>query len=141
MQYKRILGIAAALTLAACSPAAVDQGDSSSSAAAMPSSAAAQASSAAVTSDARIIDVVVSDWAFTPSTITAAVGENVQLRFTGDKGMHGVAVPDLGINVRIASGESAVVDVPTDTAGTFAGKCNVPCGPGHRDMTFSVVVQ
>lgn len=91
--------------------------------------------------DVRIVDVTVTDWSFTPNVITAKKGEKVQLRLLGDDGIHSLLVADLGLNIRVEPGSDTVIDVPTDTAGTFAGRCGVPCGPGHRDMTFSIVVE
>lgn len=91
--------------------------------------------------EARVIRVEASNWAFTPSTITAKVGEKVTVTFVGIAGHHGVAVPDLGIDVKFDEGQTATVDLPTDTAGTFPFRCNVFCGEGHREMTGTIVIE
>lgn len=152
MKYKSLLAAMATLALAACSTATVSEnGDASSSASSSSVETAMEASSASVTDassapaaaegDARVVDVTITDWEFSPATITAEQGEKVQLRLKGDKGIHSLLVADLGLNIRVEPGSETVVDVPTDTAGTFAGRCGVPCGPGHRDMTFAIVVE
>jgi cytochrome c oxidase subunit 2 len=160
MQYKHILAVAAVASLAACTPASPDTGSgsmmgSSSSAAAMEKSSAASimeqssaqameaASSApaAMEGDVRVVDVTVTDWSFTPATVTAKQGEKVQLRLKDEDGIHSLLVADLGVNVRVSPGETTVVDLATDKVGTFEGRCGVPCGPGHRDMKFTIVVE
>lgn len=88
----------------------------------------------------RTIAVHVTDWSFTPTTITAKKGEKVKLQITGDKGIHGFAVPGLSMNLRIEAGKTVTVDLPTDTAGTFEARCSIPCGPGHRDMKATVII-
>lgn len=88
----------------------------------------------------RLIVVAVSNWQFAPATVNVKKGEKVTLRFSAQSGVHGVAVPGLKLNVQIPAGDSIDVTLPTDTTGTFAGFCNIPCGPGHRDMKFTVVV-
>ncbi len=149
MKNKYLLAAVMALSLAACSPATVSENGSSSSSSvdameASSASAAMEETSSAPTAmedDTRVIDVTITDWTFTPSTITAQKGEKVSLRLKGDKGIHSLLVADLGLNIRVEPGSETVVDLPTDVTGTFAGRCGVPCGPGHRDMTFSIVVE
>lgn len=95
----------------------------------------------AVVPRARIVDVTVTDWSFTPGAVTVKKGEKVQLRLKGDDGVHSLAVAGLGLNVRVEPGSSTVIDLPTAVAGTFEGRCGVPCGPGHRDMKFLIIIE
>lgn len=154
MNTKFIALALAVSSLAACSPAAtLPDGDSASSssssssrAATIPSSSAPAVSSAPSddgepTGSVRVVDVSVTDWEFSPATIVAKKGEKVQLRLKGGEGIHSLLVADLGVNIRVQPGETVVVDIPTDKAGTFNGRCGVPCGPGHRDMTFAIVIE
>lgn len=153
MQYKHILAAVAVASLSACAPASTDTGSgsvvsSSSASAAMEaiSSApaameAASSAPVAMESDVRVVDIVITDWSFTPATVTAKQGEKVQLRLTDVEGIHSLLVADLGVNVRVSPGETTVVDLATDKTGTFEGRCGVPCGPGHRDMKFTIVVE
>lgn len=96
---------------------------------------------ATTTTDVRVIQVTSENWKFTPNVITAKKGEKVQLQVTGISGVHGFAVPDLGINVPVAPGQTVTIDLPTDTVGTYAFFCSIPCGPGHFDMTGQVVIE
>jgi heme/copper-type cytochrome/quinol oxidase subunit 2 len=88
----------------------------------------------------RVIEVTVEDFKFAPTSITVKKGEKVVIRMTGLSGRHGFAVPDLGINTEIPEGKTVDIDIPTDTAETFAFKCSIPCGPGHRDMTGTITI-
>lgn len=90
--------------------------------------------------DVRIIEMTVDDWMFTPAAISAAKDEKVIVRLTGVAGIHSFAVAELGINVRVEPGQTVDVEIPTGTAGTFAFRCRVPCGPGHQDMAGSLVI-
>lgn len=110
---------------------------SSSSAATTTSSVATSQPAAGQT---RTIAIAVTDWSFTPTTITAKKGEKVKLQITGDKGIHGFAIPGLSMNLRIEAGKTVTVDLPTDTAGTFEARCSIPCGPGHRDMKATIII-
>lgn len=89
----------------------------------------------------RVISVTVENWSFSPAAITVKQGEIVELHLQGVSGTHGFSVPGLGINVPVAPGETKLVPLPTETAGTFAGRCSIPCGAGHSDMKFSVTVE
>ena len=92
-------------------------------------------------SEARVVRVEVANWAFTPSLVTPKVGEQVKVEFVGVSGNHGIGVPDLGIDVKLDEGQTAVVDLPTDKAGTFPFRCNVMCGEGHREMKGTIVIE
>lgn len=162
MQYKLILASAAILTLAACTPAKAPSadGDSSSSTmmnggqmmddddmmgsskgSMMDSSKGAMMDDDGMMAGPRVVDVTVTDWTFSPTTVTLKKGEKVALRIKGDKGIHSLLVADLGVNIRVEPGDTSTVTIPTDMTGTFAGRCGVPCGPGHRDMKFTIVVE
>ena len=102
---------------------------------------ASSSSVAAAASDARVIRVEATDWTFTPSTVTAKVGEKVKLELVGVSGDHGIGVPALGLDVKFNEGETVTVDLPTDKAGVYPFRCNVMCGDGHFDMLGSIVIE
>lgn len=87
------------------------------------------------------MQIQASNFAFTPTQLTAKKGEKVRLQISGTSGIHGVAIPGLSINVRVEAGQTVSVDVPTDQVGSFDVFCSIPCGPGHRDMKATVVIQ
>lgn len=95
---------------------------------------------AVATTDVRVIQVTSENWKFSPNVITVKKGEKVQLQMTGISGVHGFAVPDLGINVPVAPGQTVTIDLPTDNIGTHAFFCSIPCGPGHFDMKGQIVI-
>ena len=89
----------------------------------------------------RMIMLHSSDWAFTPNLITVKQGEDITLHLMGIEGDHGIAIPGLGINQTMAQGEHSMVQIPTDTPGTYEFFCNVPCGVGHSDMRGTIVIE
>ena len=82
-----------------------------------------------------------SNWKFEPSVIRLKKGENVSLHLMGIQGNHGVAIPGLGVNEKMAQGDASLVKIPTDKAGTFPFFCNVQCGPGHGDMEGTIIIE
>lgn len=87
------------------------------------------------------IDIVASNWKFTPAKITIPVNEPTTLRLTSSSGVHGLESTDLGIakTTISPSGFQLVTFTPTKP-GTYVLHCAVVCGPGHADMTLTVVV-
>ncbi len=87
------------------------------------------------------IDIVASNWKFTPSTIELHVGEPTTLRLTSSEGVHGLKSDELGIpQTTIAPGNWATVEVTPRKAGTYVLHCTIVCGAGHRNMTLTVHV-
>lgn len=88
------------------------------------------------------IDIVASNWKFTPGTIVLHAGETTHLRFTSSEGVHGVESAELGIpKTTIAPGSFSEVDVTPKKAGTYRLHCSVICGAGHSDMVLIVEVK
>ncbi len=151
---------ALALLLAGCTPTTPPtdtQTDTSSSAAMMDDSSqgmmdassaatseddAMQTSSAAsvMATDKHVVSMEASNWAFTPNSVTFKKGEKAYISLKGVNGVHSFMSADLGLNVKVSPGETVVIEIPTDKAGTFSFRCGVPCGEGHRDMVGTVVI-
>ncbi|MBV9270326.1 MAG: cupredoxin domain-containing protein [Candidatus Eremiobacteraeota bacterium] len=88
------------------------------------------------------MDIVASNWKFTPGTITLHVGETTQLRLTSSEGVHGIESSDLGIpKTTIMPGKFTTVDVTPKKAGTYTIHCSIVCGSGHADMVLTVHVE
>lgn len=88
------------------------------------------------------VDIVASNWKFTPSTITVPVGEPTTLRLTSAEGVHGIASTDLGIpTTTIMPGKFVTVTFTPKKAGTYPVHCAVICGAGHADMILTIKVQ
>jgi cytochrome c oxidase subunit 2 len=87
------------------------------------------------------IDVVASNWKFTPSTIELHVGETTTLRLTSSEGVHGIESSELGIpQTTIEPGSFKTVTVTPKKAGKYVLHCSVMCGAGHANMTLTVSV-
>jgi cytochrome c oxidase subunit II len=88
------------------------------------------------------IDIVASNWKFTPDTITLKVGEAQELRLTSSEGVHGLQSDDLGIpQTVITPGKFVTVTVTPKKAGTYVVQCSVVCGAGHPNMKLTVKVE
>lgn len=97
-----------------------------------PPSAAASSSS---------IDIVASNWKFTPSAITLQVGQTSTLRVKSTDGVHGLQSDDLGIaQTPISPGQWTTISVTPKKAGTYVLHCAIFCGAGHANMTLTVHV-
>lgn len=88
------------------------------------------------------IDIVASNWKFTPDSITLKVGESQQLSLTSSEGVHGIQSDELGIpQTTITPGKISTVTVTPKKAGTYVVHCSVVCGAGHADMKLTVKVE
>lgn len=88
-----------------------------------------------------VVKITAKNWAFTPSTITLKLNQKVKLEFQATEGIHGIIIPDLGVNdvVNIGSTPSDVEVTPTKL-GTFQAHCAVFCGAGHANMILTIKV-
>lgn len=88
------------------------------------------------------IDVVASNWKFTPATISVPVGEPTTLRLTSGEGVHGLKSDELGIpDTTIMPGKFVTVTFTPKKAGTYVVHCSIICGAGHPDMALTIKVQ
>jgi heme/copper-type cytochrome/quinol oxidase subunit 2 len=66
----------------------------------------------------------------------------VTLRLTSTSGVHGVQSDSLGIPLTaIRPDQSAHVTFTPKSAGTYVVHCAIQCGPGHENMTLTIVVK
>jgi cytochrome c oxidase subunit II len=87
------------------------------------------------------IDVVASNWKFTPNTIQLHVGQTTALQVTSKEGVHGLESADLGIPMTtIVSGSVKSIDVTPKKPGKYVLHCAVMCGAGHANMTLTINV-
>lgn len=85
--------------------------------------------------DVHVITLKASRFQYSPSTITVSKGEHVKIVMENLDTTHGIAIPDYGV-----SGTDSVEFV-ADKAGTFEFHCPTFCGPGHKEMTGTLIVQ
>lgn len=88
-----------------------------------------------------VVNIVASNWKFTPDTITVAAGRPVTLRLTSTSGVHGIQSDELGIPQTAISQDQFVRVTFTPKAGTYVIHCSIQCGAGHRNMTLTIVVK
>ena len=87
------------------------------------------------------INIVASDWKFTPNTIELHAGQTATLRLTSSEGIHGLQSDDLGIpQTMIQPGSFKSVEVTPKKPGKYVLHCAVMCGAGHANMTLTVNV-
>ena len=89
----------------------------------------------------QTIDIVASNWKFTPDTITIHAGQETTLRLTSSQGVHGLESSDLGIPLTtISPGSFSNVKVTAKKTGKYVVHCAIVCGAGHANMTLTVNV-
>lgn len=87
------------------------------------------------------IDIVASNWKFTPATITLHVGEATTLHLTSSEGVHGLQSDELAIPMTtISPGAAKTVEVTPKKPGKYVLHCAVFCGAGHADMILTINV-
>jgi cytochrome c oxidase subunit II len=87
------------------------------------------------------INIVASNWKFTPNVIELHAGQMATLRLTSSEGVHGLQSDDLGIPLTtITPGAFQTVNVTPKKAGKYVLHCAIMCGAGHADMTLTVNV-
>lgn len=94
-----------------------------------------------VSASEPVIKVTAKNWAFVPPTITLKLNQTVKLEFVATEGIHGITIPDLGVDdvVNIQS-TATTVEVTPKKVGTFVAHCAVFCGAGHAKMILTIVV-
>ena len=91
----------------------------------------------------RTIEIIASQFEFTPSEIEVVVGVSVRLLVRSADVEHGIAIPTLGIGTVIPpGGDPVAIDFVASEPGRHQFVCSVFCGAGHGRMsgTLSVVV-
>jgi cytochrome c oxidase subunit 2 len=88
------------------------------------------------------IDIVASNWKFTPDTITVPLGEPATLRLTSSEGVHGIASKELDIpDTTIMPNKFTTVTFTPTKEGTYVVHCSIVCGAGHPNMALTIKVQ
>lgn len=88
------------------------------------------------------IDIVASNWKFTPATITVHVGEATTLHVTSAEGVHGLQSDELGIKQTvIMPGKFVDITFTPTKAGTYKVHCSIMCGAKHSDMVLVIKVE
>ncbi len=88
------------------------------------------------------LTMTLTEFKFTPDTLTVKVGERVKVTLDNTKGTlkHNIKQADLNIDAAVEAGQKATFEFTPAKAGTFDFVCDVP---GHKEagMVGKIVVQ
>jgi cytochrome c oxidase subunit 2 len=93
--------------------------------------------------DRRVITMSAERFAFTPSRIEIAPGEEVELRIKSADTSHGFRIVGTETNMTIpkrGKGDLSVV-IRLEEPGTYTFECSRMCGAGHHFMRGEIVVK
>ncbi|REE80232.1 cytochrome c oxidase subunit 2 [Paenibacillus taihuensis] len=79
-----------------------------------------------------------ADFVFDKKEYKVKKGDKVKLKLVNKSGVHGLAIPDLGIDLQ---GDKMEQDVTFDKPGKYEMHCAVMCGTGHQDMKAVLIVE
>jgi heme/copper-type cytochrome/quinol oxidase subunit 2 len=131
MRSAIVAGLALLLLVAACTTAGVTPRTPPSQ---TPSEVPATGQTVEITLHA-------TNFKFDPGVIRVNKGDRVIIHVTGDEGEHGFAIEGYGLSTPpIETGATQTLDFVAEKTGSFKFFCNVPCGPGHREMTGTLIV-
>ena len=54
---------------------------------------------------------------------------------------HGIAIPELNVNLSVPAGKTESIEFVADKKGSFHAHCSVYCGPGHSKMKGKLIVK
>jgi len=91
---------------------------------------------------AKLVEVDLSVFKFTPKQIVLKVGEPVQFKITSKDTIHSFTVKDLGIDVELTPGGQKISDVFTpQQTGTFQITCRIHSVSAYGMEGFLVVTE
>lgn len=83
------------------------------------------------------VTIKASNFEFEPKEVRVNVGDKVVMTMVNVSGIHGLAIPELGINIM----DNDPVEFTVDKAGTYKFVCSIFCGAGHADMVGELIVE
>ncbi len=94
------------------------------------------------TDTVKEVSMEMSQFSFSPSTITVKKGERLKITVTSKDVTHSLFIPEFNVNSGpVANGQSSTVEFLADKAGTFEFRCATTCGVGHKDMKGTLIVE
>ncbi|WP_088051931.1 cupredoxin domain-containing protein [Virgibacillus dakarensis] len=89
------------------------------------------------TATSNELSIKATNWEFDQAEYTVKAGEEVNISFASDEGMHGLAIDEFDVNIE-GDGETSFTP---DKPGEYKIYCSIPCGQGHSDMTSTLIVK
>lgn len=84
--------------------------------------------------------VIAKQYEFVPGTIEVNEGDTVILNIKSIDVEHSFFLPEFNIDADLMPGETSRVEFVADKKGTYTFSCHVYCGPGHKEMSGTLVV-
>jgi len=91
----------------------------------------------------RVVKITAERFDFSPSRITVAPGEEIEIRLSSDDTAHGFRIKDSDINVEIPKRGQGEITVrfKAPAEGSVRFECSRMCGAGHHFMRGEIVVK
>jgi len=85
--------------------------------------------------------VLKDQWLFKPDEIRVDPGDKVRLNiYNEDTYDHGFAIDVVGVNRRLPSKITTVIEFNASLGGKFNFYCSIPCGDGHYEQRGAIIV-
>jgi cytochrome c oxidase subunit 2 len=88
-----------------------------------------------------VLKVNLKKYRFEPPVLRVKRGQTVTLELQTSDVRHGFLVPDLNLKQAVAPGQPVTLTFKADRRGAFSMQCNIICGPGHDEMTGTIIVE
>ncbi|HEY0828999.1 MAG TPA: cytochrome C oxidase subunit II [Bacilli bacterium] len=128
------MGLALVFTMSACG----DKNDDNTAVDTNENAAPAAGEVAAPAGEMKEITFTATNYKFDQEEYKLAVGDIVKFTLDNQEGIHGVVIPELGINL---DGGNLSQEVTLNKAGTYTIRCSVMCGTGHGSMKSTLIVE
>ena len=89
----------------------------------------------------REFAVTAHRYQFEPDRFEVDQGDHVRFVITATDTDHGFGIKKLHVDETIPQGETRVVELDADQAGTFEIRCTEYCGKGHKQMKAVLIVR
>jgi len=106
-----------------------------------PAATADEPLSGEIVDGVREVKVEAFKYGFKPDRIIVKKGETVRLLGKSTDVEHGIAIPDMKLELELPPQKEKVLEFTPDKAGEFPFHCSEYCGPGHKDMKGTLVVK
>ena len=84
-----------------------------------------------------VLEVKARNFEFDQTEYRVKSGSPVRFRFISEEGVHGIEVPQTGIELR----DGQTVTVTFEHPGEYEIICSIPCGIGHTKMFAKLIVE
>ena len=90
---------------------------------------------------ANDVTITAKNFSFSPAVVRLKKGEPVIFHLRSAQGVHGLNVPEVGINSMVLTAKEQIVHATPMKAGTFVVHCSIVCGTGHAQMAMTFIVK